>query len=199
MDPNNLKTMASRLTQKLIDIDAPNAAYYTSQNASYQAKLDGLLSRIQGNRTTYEGMKVVVNHPAYTGFFDLLGITQIAAIDVHGEHEEEPGAAHIQEIKEEMVSKNVTIIITSPMGNNLEVNELARASKSKIIYIAALLYMKDENGNDLTDYIQMMDYNLRALGLPKDPPAEIDGFSMILPITALGIVALSLMIKKKNL
>ncbi len=198
MDPNNIKIMASRLTEKLIEIDAANAAYYTSQNATYQAKLDALLTRIQGNRTLYEGMKVVVNHPAYTGFLDLLGVQQIAAIDSHGEHEEEPGAAHIQEIKEKMVAQNITTIITSPMGNNKEVNELARAAKAKIIYIAALLYMKDENGKELNDYIQMMDYNLRALGLPKDPPNEIGGFEMLLPILAFGSLAAAIIIKKRH-
>lgn len=198
MDPNTIKIMASRLTEKLIEIDAPNAAYYTAQNATYQAKLDALLVRIQGNRSLYEGKKVVVNHPAYTGFTDLLGIQQIVAIDTHGEHEEEPSAAHIQEIKEKMTSENITLIITSPMGNNREVNELARAANAKIIYIAALLYMKDENGNELNDYIQMMDYNLRAMGLPKDPPVEINGFELILPISALGILAVAVLIKKRS-
>ena len=186
MDPNNIKMMASIITQKLIDIDSANGAYYTSQNSTYQAKLDGLLSRIEGNKTLYQGTKVVVNHPAYTGFLDLLGVIQHAAIDLHGEHEEESGTAHIHEIKDEMVENNITLIITRPMGNNKEVNELARAVDAKIIYIASLIYMKDENGNDLTDYIQMMDFNLRSLGLPVNTPEEIDGFPLLLPIFALA-------------
>ena len=201
MDPNVAKRMANITTSTLINDDPGNAATFTSNNGTFQAKLDQLLVNIQGNATILNNTKVVVNHPAFYYLLDLLGIERIAAVEEH-EGGGEPGQAHINEIIQTMNNEGCHLIITNPQHYPAEAIEIARAvSGCKIADMSAIPgeYENWYTSYKVLDYVSMIEYCIYSLNNPGDPPAEeIPGFLPGLLILFASIT-IAFIIKRKNL
>ncbi len=195
MNPHTAKKMANTVTETLIELDESDSLVFAENNNTYQQKLDILLDNIDANRTLYEGLKVVVNHPAFIYLFDLLGIERIAAIETHSGGE--PGQATINEIIEKMEEENCSLIITTPQHSPSHAYEIARATGAKIAEISAIPGIYDNF--EVKDYISMIEYILVALDNPVDPPAERLNYSLsIVIISILSLIGASAFITKKR-
>lgn len=195
MNPQTVKKMANTVAQTLIELDGSNSATFAENNNTYQQKLDILLDNIDANRTLYEGLKVVVNHPAFIYLFDLLGIERIAAIETHSGGE--PGQGTINEIIEKMEEENCSLIITTPQQSANHAYEIARATDAKIVQISAIPGIYDDF--EVKEYISMIEYILIALNNPVDPPTEKLNYSLsIVIVSILSLIGVSSSVTRRK-
>jgi zinc transport system ATP-binding protein len=188
LDPSNVKLMASTVTAELISLDPLNAPTYEANNATYQAKLDLLLNRVQAARiASLDGEKVVARHPAFTYLFDLLGINQVAIIEkVEGQ---EPSQTWINTIINLMRSEQVPIFVGQPQLNLDEIYSVARDAGVKVALLTDMPGITLGNGTTINTYIAMIDYNIDALLHPFDPPAQPVDAVVVITIALFSIAA----------
>ena len=176
MNPIVVKKMVNKATTALIELDPIRTTEFSANNITYQEKLTNLLANIESNKTAYfNGLKVVVSHPAYYYLFDLLGIERLATIEDHSGGE--PGQSTILEIINLMKEENCTIIITSPQHSDEDALEIARAAGAKTAEMSAIPGIFENF--QVVDYISMIEYCMNALKNPVDVEPEniISGFS----------------------
>lgn len=197
MDPYNVKEMANTVTTELIKLDPTNRPIYLANNQTYQGKLDSLIQRVEANRTIFQNTKVVVNHPAYMYLFNLLGINTVGTIQVH-DQPTEPSQEHINQIISTMKEQNISIIVTNPQASNAPVITVARDTNAKIATLTPLLYTLDQNGAIITNYIQMIDYDLWALKNPVDPPLVANYNIYLIILGGIVLVAVAYLLIKRR-
>ncbi len=198
MNPNVVKKMVNKATTALIKQDSPHATEYSANNITYQEKLTNLLVNIESNKTAYfDGLKVVVSHPAYYYLFDLLGIERLATVEEHSGGE--PGQSTIVEIINLMKEENCTIIVTSPQHSDEDALEIARSAGAKFAEMSAIPGIFENF--QVVDYISMIEYCMDALRNPVDvdPENYISGFVSwsIISLMGLSSIALILSLKRK--
>jgi ABC-type Zn uptake system ZnuABC Zn-binding protein ZnuA len=189
LDPNNVKLMASAVEAKLVEIDAAQAAAYEANGVAYRAALDGLLAEIEGNKTTFAGVKVVEHHPAFMYLLDLLEIERVAAVEkVEGQ---EPSAAWLSELATLIAEQEVDYIVSMPQMNEKTPEDLAAETGIQIVELTPFPVPNDQGGMPKT-YIEMIRFNIDALQNPRDPEVGgIPGYPLLaLALASLGAVAL---------
>ncbi len=185
MDPNNVKIMIEEIYQSVSLLDPTNIATYESNRDSYLNELDLLLIRIDQAKGVFSGTKVVVHHPSFKYFFDLLGIIRIGAIEE--QDGVEPSPDHIQEIISAIELENVTLIINQPQLDDETVNQIARDTEIQIVNLTPLLGVYS-----LVDYISMIDYNILALKNPFNPSSSFLPWTTWLLIGFAGTILVAL-------
>ena len=199
MDPNNMKNFTQKINQTLWIMEPliPNKWTYSNNTLNYLIVLDNLLDTIQNAKATYNGTKVVINHPAYFYLFQekLLNVTRLASIE-KGE-DQEPSAIEITDIIKIMKEEGCHLIVTDPQHKTESVYEIARETESKIAILTPLLNVEvDWNGERvlISNYTQMIEYDLWALGNPINPPSLLDLLGIIITFSIIISVLLIIFI-----
>lgn len=135
---------------------------------SFLDQLDELTSQISELRQTFEGVKVVVDHPAFFYFLDLLGIERVVAIEE--KEGVDPSPSHIQALVDLMKEDNITQIVASKIQSSSDVIELATRTGAKISYLE--VNPREITGNG---YVNMMNSNIQAMTNPSDPTTTQNG------------------------
>ncbi|MBD3351466.1 MAG: hypothetical protein GF364_08260 [Candidatus Lokiarchaeota archaeon] len=202
MNPNVVKEMVNLTTNKLIELDVSNQAFFEANNATFQSDLDDLLTNIENNKTAYfNGMKIVVNHPAFFYLFDLLGLNRLASIESQSSgYSGQSAVLEIINLIEEQEEE--VLLVTSPQHSATDAYEIARETSSKIAQMSAIpgVYEHYSLGEyDVSDYISMIEYCIWSLRNPTDPPEDtIPGFNLLIVIGSIGITAFIVMFSIKR-
>jgi zinc/manganese transport system substrate-binding protein len=81
LDPRNIAAVAKALTARLAAVDAPNAPYYQSRGADFQARWQQAMARWTAMAAPLKGVPVVVMHRDQTYLVHWLGMQELAAIE----------------------------------------------------------------------------------------------------------------------
>jgi len=81
LDPRNVALVAKALTARLAVVDAPNASYYQSRGADFQARWQQAMARWTAQGAALKGVPVVVMHKDQTYLVHWLGMQELAAIE----------------------------------------------------------------------------------------------------------------------
>ncbi|MBN1329080.1 MAG: zinc ABC transporter substrate-binding protein [Candidatus Heimdallarchaeota archaeon] len=189
MDPSNVKLMVDRIYDEMVLLDPTNSAIYTANRDLYKTELDDLLTLINATKIEFEGLKVVVHHPAFMYLFDLLGIERFGVIEkTEGE---EPSPEYIASIVEIIKTENITLLINQPQLDEKQISEIARDTGIQIAELTPLLGVPDvkglilAQGRIIDNYITMIKYNLEALKNPYDP-IKISNIATFWTLVSLG-------------
>lgn len=187
MDPNNIENFTTRINGSLWDNEPlqSNKWIFSNNTVTYLKILDSLLVKIEDAKSSFQGLKLIVNHPAFFYLFQesLLNISRLATI-VKGE-EQEPSAADIAHVISVMRQENCHLIVTDPQHKTENIYEIARETNSKIALLTPLLNVNvkwDGIDVNIENYTQMIEYNIWALAHPLDPPPILDLWLIILII-----------------
>ncbi|QEE15052.2 metal ABC transporter substrate-binding protein [Promethearchaeum syntrophicum] len=197
MNPNVVKKMVNKATFSLIELDPVHSTEFSANNITFQEKLTNLLIDIESNKTAYfDGLKVVVSHPAYYYLFDLLGIERLATIEDHSGGE--PGQSTIVEIINLMKEENCTLIVTSPQHSDEDALEIARSAGAKITELSAIPGIYENF--QVVDYISMIEHCMIALRNPGDvePDNNINGFVSWGIYALIGLSSIALIFLSKG-
>jgi zinc transport system substrate-binding protein len=193
MDPNNVKNFTQKvnITLWVKEPSISNKWAISNNTLNYLTILDNLLTIIQYSKSIFNGMTVVVNHPAYFYLFQesLLNLTRLASIE-KGE-DQEPSAVEIADVIKKMREQDCHLIVTDPQHRTENVYEIARETQSKIALLTPLLNVEvNWNGTQIliSNYTQMIKYDLWALGFPINPPSLLDILNIIIIFGTIIIV-----------
>ncbi len=202
MQPINAKNMTSKIYEIFTELKPESNVTLYSNLVSYQNSLDNLLSRIDLAKQNFNGTKVVVHHPSFIYFFDLLGIKRIGAIEeTEGA---EPSAAHIAELTQKMLDEKCELIINQPQLDEEDVEALAIDTNAKIAVLTPLLgvqvedSLKAEYGDSIDEYIEIFDYNLYKLAHPYTPSVESTSGFGIFSFLSIGFLIIAYIIIRKR-
>jgi len=211
MSPIKVRDMCKKIYNKLVELDPGNQSAYLDNFLSYQNELFNLLNRMDNAKKTFRGQKVVVHHPAFIYFLDLLGINRIGAVEE--QEGSEPSALHIAEIAETIKSaggENV-LLISQPQLDVEDLIGIAESTGSNIAYLTPLLGVEVETSlrsiyGDLIDqYIEMIDYNLYKLANPdlynttNANPNSVGGFEFAnVLLTGIQFIMVMVIVDRKN-
>jgi len=81
LDPRNIAAVAKALTARLAAVDAPNAQYYQSRGADFQARWQQAMARWTAAAAPLKGLPVVVIHKDQTYLLRWLGMQELASIE----------------------------------------------------------------------------------------------------------------------
>ena len=184
LSPMIMKTIAEDIFEKLNESFQIGSEGLNSMNS----KIDRLMETINRTREEIGGLKVVVDHPAFFYFLDLLGIERVAAIEE--KEGVDPSPSHIQNLVELMLEQNITQVIASEIQAGSDVIELASKTGARISYLN--VNPSQING---TGYVNMMETNIERILDPVEPNTD----SSTVPVPYAPIVfSILLAIEKKK-
>ena len=108
----NAKVMVREIQSQLSSIDPVNAAQYESNAQKTEAKLDELLTEIEGELTGLQGREFIAFHDAYQYFENRFGVKAVGTVTVSPEVM--PGAKRLKELREKVKNSKATCVFSEP-------------------------------------------------------------------------------------
>jgi zinc/manganese transport system substrate-binding protein len=110
-DPRNIVPVAEAITERLIALDAPNAARYRERLDDFVERWRSALARWTNEITPVRGMEIVVHHRAWPYLANWAGLVEVASL------EPKPGlppsAAHLAQLLDIVQARRVKLIVRS--------------------------------------------------------------------------------------
>ena len=104
--------MVREIQSQLSSIDPANAARYESNGKKTEARLDTLLTEIEGELAGLKGREFIAFHDAYQYFENRFGMKAIGTVTVSPEVM--PGAKRLKELREKVKSSKATCVFSEP-------------------------------------------------------------------------------------
>ena len=108
----NAKVMVREIRSQLSLIDPANAAQYESNAKETEARLDELVTEIEGKLTGLQGSEFIAFHDAYQYFENRFGVKAVGTVTVSPEVM--PGAKRLKELREKVKSSKATCVFSEP-------------------------------------------------------------------------------------
>ena len=80
-DPRNIGKVAGPLSERLAQLDPPNAAYYRERQKAFSERWSAAIAKWEKDAAPLKGTPIVVQHKAFTYLEAWLGLNQIAALE----------------------------------------------------------------------------------------------------------------------
>jgi zinc/manganese transport system substrate-binding protein len=95
-DPRNIAAVATALSARLQQLDAPHAGEYQARGTEFSQKWQQAIARWSQQAAPLRGLTVVSQHKAFAYLYDWLGLREIAVLEP--KPGVEPSAAHLQQV-----------------------------------------------------------------------------------------------------
>jgi zinc/manganese transport system substrate-binding protein len=110
-DPRNIALVATALSQRLAQMDAPNAAYYQTRYRDFSGRWQAALQRWDKQAAPLKGMAIVAHHKSWAYLNHWLGLREEAELEP--KPGVEPTATHLQEVLNKLQRDPAKAIIRS--------------------------------------------------------------------------------------
>jgi zinc/manganese transport system substrate-binding protein len=111
LDPHNVSIIAAKLTERLAQLDAANAAFYIERGRTFQDKWRGAISQWERDAVPLKGLQLVTYHKDFSYLIAWLGMREVANL------EPKPGipptASHLAELLAKLKSDPADAIVHS--------------------------------------------------------------------------------------
>ncbi|MDH5403353.1 MAG: metal ABC transporter substrate-binding protein [Candidatus Heimdallarchaeota archaeon] len=185
------KLMIENLFNIFVSLDLFDYSNMQTNKNVINNQLDEYISEMNELKAYYIGTKVVVDHPAFMYFLNLLGFIRVAAIE---EKEGiEPSAHHIDEITNRMIEEEITLIIATKNQENPDVLQLARNTNSNIVYLHIL-----PGAENVESYVKLLEFNINSIQNPVPPPEEDSLNFSLIPLVIFFAIYNLIKIKNKK-
>lgn len=191
LSPVNALLMVENIKNHFENLELIEKSILDANFAKYETVIKSLLSEIELKSSIYNGTKVVVDHPAFFYFLNLVGFERMGAIE---EREGvDPSPLHIQDLTNLMNKEDINLIIASKTQAGSDVDQLASNTGAKIILLTPLPGIEGAE-----NYTQMMRYNINSLDNPVEPTKQDElNFQLVfITYTLIAIVLLRKMLTK---
>lgn len=157
LDPNNGILVARHLAVHFSKVDPANAATYQKNLASFEADLNAKIKEWAKLLEPYQGTKVLTYHKSFEYFARRFGLEIVGQIEPKPGIE--PSPTHINALIPKMKEAGVRLEIVEPNRPRKTAEYIAKNLGVKVVYLPILVGGNDE----ATDYIKLLDYNVRSV------------------------------------
>jgi zinc/manganese transport system substrate-binding protein len=115
LDPRNIAKVGAVITERLGEIDAPNAAYYRARAEDFNKRWDAAMQKWRQAAAPLKGMPIVVYHKDMSYFINWASMREAGSL------EPRPGIpptpTHLAELVERMKRSPAKAVVYSPYNN----------------------------------------------------------------------------------
>ena len=158
LEPGNGRLIAQAIRNKLSELAPADKAYFTQRYDDFDGRLAAAEKRWDGIMAPYKGTKVVTYHRSWPNFMGRFGL------EVIGYVEPKPGIppspAHTLDLVDEMKRSNAKLIAVEPYFSLKTPQAIAnQVPGGKVLVLAPSV----GGVKEVTDYIQLFEYNVNLL------------------------------------
>ncbi|MBI4064347.1 MAG: zinc ABC transporter substrate-binding protein [Elusimicrobia bacterium] len=159
LDPNNGKTIAKSIAQRLSALDGAHAKDYQANLERFETKLSGKEKEWDKliSQSNIKGIKVVTYHNSWPNFAGRFGLNVVNFI------EPKPGIpaapAHVQALIQQIKSEKITLLLIEPYFDDKLPKKIAKETGAKLLIFLPSVGAKE----GVKTYFDLFDYNLNLL------------------------------------
>ena len=157
VDPVDVKVVARNIANHFAQIDPKNAAFYQSNLASFNTRLDSKLADWQKQLAPYRGAKIVTYHKDFVYLAGRFGLTIV------DELEPKPGIApspaHLAQVIGKMRANNAKLVLVQPYQNRKTAETVARQTGAVVLDVP----QQPGAAANTNTYFDMMDNLVKTL------------------------------------
>ncbi len=157
LDPANGRRIAQAIRDKLGRLAPADRAHFDERYSAFDQRLAAAEVRWDRMMAPFKGRKLVTYHRSWPNFMERFGL------DVIGYVEPKPGIpappAHILDLIGEMKRHAVTIIVVEPYWSLRTPQAIASQTNGQALVLAPSV----GGAKEVTDYVQLFDYNVGLL------------------------------------
>lgn len=132
-DPRNFLPIADALSQRLILLDPPNAAYYRQRHESFVRQWRDAIAKWEAQAAPLRGVSVVVQHRGFPYLNNWLGLHQVAEL------EPKPGmeasAAHLGRVLDELKQHPARMVVRAAYQDARSSAWIAERSRIAVVML----------------------------------------------------------------
>ncbi|WP_455207405.1 metal ABC transporter substrate-binding protein [Kaarinaea lacus] len=157
LDPRRIATIATALSQRLIEIDATNASHYQQRGEDFQSRWQSAMQQWNEKAAPLKGQRIVVHHKDWLYLFDWLGMEEAAALEP--KPGVPPSTGHLANILTVLKSSPAKLIIYTSYQDNKASHWLSERANIPAVQLPFTV-----GGNDKAkDLFSLMDETLDLL------------------------------------
>ncbi len=132
-DPHNITRIATALSQRLAQIDRPNAAYYDQRRADFIQRWQAAIRQWEEKAKILRGVRVISDHRGWNYLYHWLGIVEAATL------EPKPGippsARHLQSLLASLQSDPPEMILQAAYTSDRPARWLSEQSNMPVVVL----------------------------------------------------------------
>jgi len=157
LDPRNVRLMMEEIVTALARVAPSDEPYFRSNAEAYLKILDAKITEWETEMIPFRGSKIVTFHKSWTYFAEWLGL--VVADQVEPKPGIVPSPSHTADLITLVRQGKIKAIIVEPFYDASAPEQIARTTGARVLRLATSVGGVDQ----ATDYISLMDYNIRTL------------------------------------
>jgi zinc/manganese transport system substrate-binding protein len=157
LDPENGRRIAKGISNKLAEMDPPNASYYQQRFHDFDKRLTAAEQNWDAQMKPYNGRKVVTYHKSWPNFAKHFNLDVVGYIEPRPGIPPTPG--HTIELIQQMKRDNVKIIMVEPYFDLKTPNNIASGTNGRVLVMLPSVGGEKE----VTDYFKLFDYDVALI------------------------------------
>jgi zinc/manganese transport system substrate-binding protein len=133
LDPHRITTIARKLSERLIQLDPDNRAFYQQRYQDFNQRWQEAIKSWEQKAASLRGVPVAVYHKGYVYLFEWLGIKEIVTL------EPKPGlppsAGYLAEVKEKISKQPVKMVLYSAYQSDQAANWLGDKADIPVVQL----------------------------------------------------------------
>jgi zinc/manganese transport system substrate-binding protein len=130
-DPRNIGKVAMPLAARLAELDPANAAWYQARYKAFAERWNAAIAKWEKAAAPLNGVKIVVQHKAFTYLKAWLGLKEVAALEP--KPGVEPTTAHLSEVLELLQREPAKMVLRAAYQNDRPSQWIAERAKINVV------------------------------------------------------------------
>ncbi|MDI1361575.1 zinc ABC transporter substrate-binding protein [Methylotenera sp.] len=126
-DPRNISKVGDALSQRLAEIDAPNALFYQAKHKDFAQRWQDASKRWEAQAAPLKGMAIVVQHKGFPYLEDWLGLREVATLEP--KPGVEPTSSHLNEVLTQLERQPAKMVIRAAYNSERPSQWLSEKAK----------------------------------------------------------------------
>lgn len=126
-DPRNIAKVGEALSQRLAEIDAPNAVFYQARHKDFVLRWQEAMKRWDAQAAPLKDMAIVVQHKGFPYLEDWLGLREVATLEP--KPGVEPTSSHLAQVLTQLQQQPAKMVIRAAYNSDRPSQWLSEKAK----------------------------------------------------------------------
>ena len=151
LDPENIKTVAYNISNRLSELSPSNAQYFQENLVSFDKKIDEKMAEWSKKMEPFKGRKIAIYHRSWPYFVNRFGL--VVACELEPKPGIPPSPTHLKEVIDIMKRDKVGVILMEVFYDEKPAQFVAGQTGAKVIVVPNSV----GGTKEANDYIGLMD------------------------------------------